>query len=73
MTDVQFAHKVAKLNYNVLHLCYTQNVSLELLQPARTLHNILLLLNTEVSDLGRYIIVLEELEYAFSLARIYST
>ncbi|XP_021917115.1 beclin 1-associated autophagy-related key regulator isoform X2 [Zootermopsis nevadensis] len=53
MTDTQFAHRVAKLNSNVLHLCYTQNVNPELLHPARTLHNILLLLNTEVSDLGR--------------------
>lgn len=53
MTDTQFALRVAKLNSNVLHLCYTQNVNPELLQPARTLHNILLLLNTEVSDLGR--------------------
>jgi beclin 1-associated autophagy-related key regulator len=56
MTDTQFAHRVAKLNSNVLHLCYTQNVNPELLHPARTLHNILLLLNTEVSDLGRYLI-----------------
>lgn len=55
MTDTQFAHRVAKLNSNVLHLCYTQNVNPELLHPARTLHNILLLLNTEVSDLGRYL------------------
>jgi beclin 1-associated autophagy-related key regulator len=54
MTDTQFAHRVAKLNSNVLHLCYTQNVNPELLHPARTLHNILLLLNTEVSDLGRF-------------------
>jgi beclin 1-associated autophagy-related key regulator len=56
MTDTEFAHRVAKLNSNVLHLCYTQNVNPELLHPARTLHNILLLLNTEVSDLGRYLI-----------------
>jgi hypothetical protein len=56
MTDAQFAHRVAKLNSNVLYLCYTQNVNPELLHPARTLHNILLLLNTEVSDLGRYFV-----------------
>jgi len=60
MTDTQFAHRVAKLNSNVLHLCYTQNVNPELLHPARTLHNILLLLNTEVSDLGRYLMYLNE-------------
>ncbi|GFG28420.1 hypothetical protein Cfor_11343 [Coptotermes formosanus] len=54
MTDTQFARRVAKLNSNVLHLCYTQNVNPELLHPARTLHNILLLLDTEVSDLGRF-------------------
>ncbi|XP_069689338.1 beclin 1-associated autophagy-related key regulator [Periplaneta americana] len=53
MTDSQFAHRVAKLNSNVLHLCFTQNVNPELLHPAHTLNNILLLLNTEVSDLGR--------------------
>ncbi|XP_067002643.1 beclin 1-associated autophagy-related key regulator [Anabrus simplex] len=53
MTDQQFARRVARLNSNVLHLCFSQNVNPELLHPTRTLQNILHLLNTRVSDLGR--------------------
>ncbi|KAG8212774.1 hypothetical protein J437_LFUL019737, partial [Ladona fulva] len=53
MGDRRFARKVAKLNANILHLCFTQNVNPELLHPHRTLQNLLLLLNPEVSDLGR--------------------
>ncbi|PSN46163.1 hypothetical protein C0J52_20928, partial [Blattella germanica] len=54
MTETQFAHRVAKLNHNVLHLCFTQNVNPTKLFSTHTLHNILLLLNPEESDLGRY-------------------
>lgn len=46
--------KVARLNANILYLCYTQGVQLSLLSPAHTLGNIQHLLNTNVSDLGRF-------------------
>ncbi|KAJ9578806.1 hypothetical protein L9F63_004956, partial [Diploptera punctata] len=53
MSESQFAHRVAKLNHNVLHLCFTQNVNPSSLHPTHTLHNIMILLNPELSDLGR--------------------
>lgn len=53
MNEQQFSRRVARLNANILHLCFTQSVRLDVLHPARTLHNILQLLNTEVGDLGR--------------------
>ncbi|KAF4520010.1 hypothetical protein B566_EDAN007158 [Ephemera danica] len=53
MTDQQFARRVARLNSNILHLCFTQNVPIKLLHPTRTLQNLMLLFNTGVSDLGR--------------------
>lgn len=54
LSEQKFAKRVARLNWNVLHLCFSQNVSPEILQPNHTLSNILHLLNTQVSDLGRY-------------------
>ncbi|XP_076321736.1 beclin 1-associated autophagy-related key regulator-like isoform X2 [Tachypleus tridentatus] len=53
LTEEQFAHKVAKLNANVLHLCLSQNVDSNLLSPRRTIPNLILLLDPNVSDLGR--------------------
>ncbi|XP_059471775.1 beclin 1-associated autophagy-related key regulator [Neocloeon triangulifer] len=53
MTDQQFARRVARLNANVLHLCFSQNISPSVLHPTRTLHNLLQLFNKDVSDLGR--------------------
>ncbi|XP_047116573.1 beclin 1-associated autophagy-related key regulator [Schistocerca piceifrons] len=53
MSDHQFARRVARLNTNILHLCFSQNVNPELLRPSHTLQNVLHLLNTQVSDLGR--------------------
>lgn len=53
MTDQQFARRVARLNANVLHLCFAQNISPNVLHPTRTLHNLLQLFNMDVSDLGR--------------------
>lgn len=49
----KFMKKVARLNWNVLHLCFSQNVNPNLLKPESTLANILLLLDQTVSDLGR--------------------
>ncbi|KAG8327765.1 autophagy protein 14, variant 2 [Homalodisca vitripennis] len=51
LSDTKFARRVARLNLNVLHLCLSQNVPPELLQPTQTLQNILHLL--ESPDLGR--------------------
>ncbi|GLV43336.1 Autophagy-related 14 [Carabus blaptoides fortunei] len=53
MNEQQFARRVARLNANVLQLCFSQSVCPEVLHAPRTLHNILQLLNTEVGDLGR--------------------
>lgn len=53
MDEQQFSRRVARLNANILHLCFTQNVKLDVLNPPRTLHNILQLLNPETGDLGR--------------------
>ncbi|CAG2054163.1 unnamed protein product [Timema podura] len=53
MSDPTFARRVAKLNANVLHLCFLQNVEPERLRSTHTLHNVLNLLDTTVSDLGR--------------------
>ncbi|XP_022254297.1 beclin 1-associated autophagy-related key regulator-like [Limulus polyphemus] len=53
LTEKQFAHKVAKLNANVLHLCLSQNVASSLLSPRQTVPNLLLLLDSSISSLGR--------------------
>ncbi|XP_017762958.1 PREDICTED: beclin 1-associated autophagy-related key regulator [Eufriesea mexicana] len=53
MSDQKFAKKVARLNSNVLHLCFTQNTNIAVLHPMHTLQNLMHLLNTEISDLGR--------------------
>ncbi|XP_076638474.1 autophagy related protein 14 [Colletes latitarsis] len=53
MSDQKFARKVARLNNNVLHLCFTQNTNIAVLHPMHTLQNLMHLLNTEISDLGR--------------------
>lgn len=44
---------MARLNTNILYLCYTQRVKLSTLSPNHTLENISKLLNLECSDLGR--------------------
>ncbi|CAH1402700.1 unnamed protein product [Nezara viridula] len=53
MSKNKFTKKVARLNWNVLHLCLSQNVDPRLLNPERTLSNLVLLLDQTVSDLGR--------------------
>ncbi|XP_014293713.1 beclin 1-associated autophagy-related key regulator [Halyomorpha halys] len=53
MSRNKFTKKVARLNWNVLHLCLSQNVDPRLLKPERTLSNLVLLLDQTVSDLGR--------------------
>lgn len=51
MTEKQFSAAVFKLNCNILHLCYTQNVNLDGLHPQHTICNIRTLLDH--ADLGR--------------------
>lgn len=53
MNEQQLNRRVARLNANVLHLCFSQNTDLNFLQPSQTLHNILQLLDPKVTDLGR--------------------
>ncbi|XP_066281344.1 beclin 1-associated autophagy-related key regulator-like isoform X3 [Branchiostoma lanceolatum] len=51
LSSARFHRSVAKLNTNILHLCFTQNVSPELLHPMQTLRNIQALFSSP--DLGR--------------------
>lgn len=53
LTEQSFTRKVARLNTNILYLCYTQRVKLHELSPAHTLENIEKLLSADYSDLGR--------------------
>ncbi|XP_043273429.1 beclin 1-associated autophagy-related key regulator [Venturia canescens] len=53
MSSQKFARKVARLNSNVLHLCFTQNTNTAVLHPMHTLQNLMHLLNTNISDFGR--------------------
>uniref|UniRef100_A0ABD2X1I5 Beclin 1-associated autophagy-related key regulator n=1 Tax=Trichogramma kaykai TaxID=54128 RepID=A0ABD2X1I5_9HYME len=53
MSDQKFARKVARLNSNILHLCFSQNTETSVLHPMHTLQNLIHLLNTDISDLGR--------------------
>lgn len=53
LNETKFSKYVTHLNANVLYLCFSQNVDPKLLHPDLTLKNLLLLLDTSVSDLGR--------------------
>lgn len=53
LNERQFKKKVARLNLNVLYLCYTQNISIGNIQPARTVENMIQLLDVKNMDLGR--------------------
>lgn len=53
LSEQSFIRKVARLNANILYLCYTQRVKLSKLCPNHTLENVKQLLNTDVTDLGR--------------------
>lgn len=53
LNEQQFRKKVARLNLNIVYLCYTQNLSMRQLQPARTMENIFQLLDIRNVDLGR--------------------
>lgn len=47
MSEQQLNRRVARLNANILYLCYTQRIKLSNLHPSHTLDNILNLMNTE--------------------------
>lgn len=53
LNDERFSYNVAKLNSNVVHLCLSQGVDISLLSPQRTLKNLMLMLNINISDIGR--------------------
>lgn len=53
LNEQQFRKKVARLNLNIVYLCYTQNLSMKNLQPACTMENIFSLLDVRNVDLGR--------------------
>lgn len=53
LNDLHFSYNVAKLNANVIHLCVTQGIDVSLLNPPRTLKNLMFLFNLNLSDLGR--------------------
>lgn len=53
LSETQFNRKVARLNANILYLCYTQGCRLNEARPTQTLKNVLRLLNPLHSDLGR--------------------
>jgi beclin 1-associated autophagy-related key regulator len=53
LNEQQFRKKVARLNLNVVYLCYTQNMSMKTIQPARSMENIFQLLDIRNADLGK--------------------
>ena len=54
LNEQQFRKKVARLNLNIVYLCYAQNLSMKTLQPAHTMENIFQLLDIRNSgNLGR--------------------
>lgn len=53
LNETKFSKYVAYLNANILYLCISQNVNTKLLHPSHTLKNLLTLLDTSISDLGR--------------------
>ncbi|CRK89103.1 CLUMA_CG002616, isoform A [Clunio marinus] len=53
LNEQQFQKKVARLNLNIVYLCYTQNLLMRNIQPARTMENIFQLLDIRNVDLGR--------------------
>lgn len=53
LNDSQFSYNVAKLNTNIVHLCISQGIDISLLNPQRTIKNLMLLFNINICDLGR--------------------
>jgi beclin 1-associated autophagy-related key regulator len=55
MDEAQFTRRVARLNANVLYLCFSQNIDLSNLKACETIHNILKLMDTSNPHLGRLV------------------
>lgn len=53
LNEQQFRKKVARLNLNIVYLCYTQNLTMKHIQPARTMENIFHLLDIRNCELGK--------------------
>lgn len=53
LNEQQFRKKVVRLNLNIVYLCYTQNLAMKNVQPARTMENIFHLLDIRNVDFGR--------------------
>lgn len=53
LNDPEFTYSVAKLNANVIFLCVSQGIDVSLLNPNRTLKNLMHLFDMNISDLGR--------------------
>lgn len=53
LNERQFRKKVARLNLNVVYLCYTQNIHIRDIQPAQTMKNLVQLLDIRNVDLGK--------------------
>ncbi|XP_078000477.1 beclin 1-associated autophagy-related key regulator-like [Glandiceps talaboti] len=53
LSPKSFSRAVAKLNTNILHVCFTQTVDPECLNPSHTLRNLMICLNPQTSQLGR--------------------
>ncbi|KAM8921195.1 beclin 1-associated autophagy-related key regulator [Pelodytes ibericus] len=49
----KFNRSVNKLNSNILYLCFSQHVDLELLHPLHTLRNLMYLVSADSAHLGR--------------------
>lgn len=54
LNEEHFLRKVSRLNSNIMYLAYTQRVQLKFLDENHTLENILIILDTGQSDLGRH-------------------
>ncbi|XP_029454121.1 beclin 1-associated autophagy-related key regulator isoform X2 [Rhinatrema bivittatum] len=49
----KFTRAVNKLNANILYLCFSQHVNLDLLHPLHTLRNLMYLVSPDTENLGR--------------------
>ncbi|XP_068947859.1 beclin 1-associated autophagy-related key regulator isoform X2 [Petaurus breviceps papuanus] len=49
----KFTRAVKKLNANILYLCFSQHVNLDLLHPLHTLRNLMYLVSPDTEHLGR--------------------
>lgn len=53
LDEAHFSYNVAKLNTNIIHLCVLQGIDLSLLNPKKTLKNLLMIFDPNLSEFGR--------------------